>query len=149
MELLKRFRDWFVSGLAFSIAVLLVAFSWQGYLKDWLFPSGSYTVQNPSDIQVTNLEPVTITKSAGVTATLRNTSPSIHYRPSGYELVYSQGERRLGSCSAYEERPDLPPNATGKIQILCQEIERASLPADATYKLNVRSAWRFSQPQSP
>ena len=143
MDLLRRFRDWFVSGLAFSLAVLGVTLAWQMYFKELLIPAGSYTIQNPQDIEIVSLEPVTVTKSAGVTATLRNKSTSVHYKPSGYELVYFEGERRIGSCSAYEERPDLKPGTTGQVQILCQEIERGTLPANATFKLTVRSAWRF------
>ena len=143
MEMLKRFRDWFVSGLAFSAAVLLVTLGWQLYLKEKLFPPPSYTVHNPADIEVLAVEPLSVTKSAGVTATLRNKSTNVHYTPSGYELVFLLGERSLGACSAYEERPDLPPGATGQIQVLCQEVERTALPAGTTFKLTVRSAWRF------
>lgn len=143
MQLLLRFRDWFVSGLAFSLAVLAVALLWQSYLKELIFPSPSYTVHNPSDIAVVAIEPTKVTKSAGVTATLKNTSTSVHYKPAGYELLVLLGEQRLGSCSSYEERPDLPPGATGQIQITCQDMERTSLPNGATFKLVVRSAWRF------
>jgi hypothetical protein len=143
MELLKRFRDWFVSGLAFSLAVLGVTLAWQMYFKELVTPAGSYSVQSPQDIEIMSVEPVSVTKSAGVTATLRNKSTSVHYKPSGYELVYFEGNKRIGSCSAYEERPDLKPGSTGQVQILCQEIERTALPATATFKLSVRSAWRF------
>jgi len=143
MELLKHFRDWFISGLAFSLAVLGVTLAWQMYFKELLTPAGSYTVQTPQDIEIVSMDPVTVTKSAGVTATLKNNSTSVHYKPSAYELVYFEGDRRIGSCSVYEERPDLKPGATGQVQLLCQEIERATLPASATFKVTVRSAWRY------
>ena len=143
MQLFIRFRDWFISGLAFSLAVLLVTLVWQTFLKALVFPEPSYTVHNPTDIKVVALEPVTVTKSAGVTATLKNTSATVHYKPSGYELIISLGDRRLGSCGFHEERPDLPPNATGTVQVLCAEIDRASLPNGVSYALTVRSAWRF------
>ncbi len=143
MELLKRFRDWFVSGLAFSIAVLLVTLAWKNYFEELLFPAPSYKVTSPKDIEVTALEPVSVTKSAGVTATLKNNSTTIHYKPSAYELVFWLGEKRLGSCSSYEERPELPPGASGSIQILCPEIELSALPAGVVYKLAIKSAWRF------
>jgi hypothetical protein len=143
LELLSRVARWFVSGVAFAVGVGSFMLVWDLYLKPMVFPAASVMVNNPTDLAVMTLEPLTVTTHAGVIATLKNTSPASAYSPSSYQLRITLGDKELASCDTRYEEVQLNPGETARVQLTCRDVERSAVPAGVTYKLSITSAWRF------
>ena len=111
--------------------------------KQFLIEPPSVRVNMPKELSVSNVEPLEITKPAGVRAKVTNTSSTTTFEPAGYELQISQGQKRLFDCEAYLERPNLKPGMSAEVQVVCPQVERSALPADVTYRLVIESAWKF------
>ena len=142
MQFLQRFALWFVSGVAASLGVGAVVTGSQ-FLKPYVFPPPSVIVPAPPELSVTNVEPILITQSPGVTARVSNGSASQTLQPAMYELLFLSDGKQLFSCEIYRERPTLQPGASASVQLVCPEVNQAALPASVQYKLRIRDAWRF------
>jgi hypothetical protein len=142
MEILKRFALWFVSGAALILGAMAAYFAVDAG-KEFLIEPPSVRVQMPKELSVSNVEPLEITKPAGVRALVTNTSSTTTYEPAGYALQFFRGQKQLFSCEAYLERPNLKPGKSAEVQVVCPQVERSALPSDVTYTLIVQSAWKF------
>jgi len=142
MELLSRLARWFASGIAFALGVLVVMAAWQ-YIKD--ASHESVLVSSPADLKVLQIEPLTINTSAGVIATLSNSSTRVAYSPASFELRILHEGKLLSSCSPSGSRPQLNPASTATTRLTCSDVLRSAVPAGAVYQLSIEDAWRFKQ----
>ncbi len=100
---------------------------------------GAEFTPNRGQLVVESLEPLTITKEAGVRAVIRN-SGTLKSRPDSVTLRISQGPRTLFDCEVHA-KSFIGPGESVTEQLLCTAVERASVPADARYSLEIAGAW--------
>jgi len=135
-DLLRRFALWFMSGFALilggAIAAVLISLAREA----WAPNPYAQAEDNKGQVVVASLEPLTVTRSAGVVAQLKNSTDK-RLRVASAELVLKQGEKALFWCSVYASRP-IEPGRTNGEQLLCNEVERSLLPAGVAYELNVK-----------
>ncbi len=142
MELLSRVLRWFVSGVAFAVGVGAVMLGWS-VAREYVFPPPSVLVNAPKDLAIVSIEPLAVTVSAGVRATIRNTSSASAYSPASYDLSLFAGEKLLASCDARYRSVQVEPGSTAQVQLNCSDVNREALPAGVTYKVTIKDAWRF------
>lgn len=94
---------------------------------------------NTGQLLVEKIEPFVVTKQAGVQAVIRNNGALVS-RPDRVTLTIVHGAKVLFICQV-NARSFIKPGESVTEQLLCPEVERASVPADASYSLEIAGAW--------
>ena len=94
---------------------------------------------NTGQLVVESLEPLTITKQAGVLAVIRNNGAQ-KSRPDRITLTIQRESKVLFTCQVAAVA-FIAPAGTATEQLICHEVDRSAVPVGATYKLHIAGAW--------
>jgi hypothetical protein len=135
---------WFVVGASVSAGAIVFAV-FAILVLDPLFNvitekrKGAEFTPNTGQLVVESLEPLSITKEAGVRAVIRNNG-TLKTRPDSVTLRISHGPKTLFDCDVHANL-FISPGESVTEQFLCTAVERASVPADAKYTLQIKGTW--------
>lgn len=137
-EHLRRFFIYSISGFGLVLGMALAVF-----VIDWLKAKDEPTplqncqpFKNNGEILVNKVEPITVTSSAGVRVTFKNTSQTDSLAPSDPRLFIMHEGKVLFECGRYGF-PSIPPNKLVTEQFMCRQVERVLLPLDVEYQVTV------------
>ena len=134
----------FVAGIALcaGAAVVFAGVVWvvNPALHAWIESrKSSEFTPNAGQLVVEKLEPFAVTRAAGVQAVIRNRGTQSS-QADRVTLTITQGSKVLFVCKVHADA-FIKPGESVTEQLLCPEVERASLPTGATYSLNIAGAW--------
>lgn len=143
-SLVRNAAHWFVSGCSITIGALVVVVGYVLLIQPLLAKvtdeqkTTEFTL-NTGQLLVEKIEPFVVTKQAGVRAIIRNTGTLVS-RPDRVTLTIFQGANVLFVCQV-SAGSFIKPGESVTEQLLCPEVERASVPADASYSLKIAGTW--------
>jgi hypothetical protein len=135
---------WFVSGAALATGAFTVFVAFVVLIEPLIADftdkrkRAEFTT-NTGQFIVEKIEPFTITTKAGVRAVIRNNG-TIRSKPDRITLAIARESKVLFTCSVHAET-FIGPGESATEQLLCPEVVRVAVPAEATYTLVIGGAW--------
>ena len=135
MEVLKKFAAWFVAGVGLAVGALSVILAVSAFDDPGIHTDH---VDHPAQIRITDVQSVDFTQFLAVTGTLTNAGKGA-YSSSYLEVALTRNGKVLFTCGDVDST-DLEPGHSARFQIVCESVQRNSIPTNVGYRVSVLRA---------
>ncbi len=137
-KILKLFFIFTISGFGLVVGMTLAIFVIHRFntMEESKPLRNCKPYKNNGEILVEKVVPITVTSSAGVRVSLKNTSETEPLKPSDLSIFIMHEGEILFECGGYG-LSSIPSNKLVTEQVLCRQVDRNLLPLDIEYQVTV------------